>query len=185
MAITPAQGTAIAGAASAGGGIISTAIGARMARQDAKTQMRFQERMANTAYGRAVADMRRAGLNPALAYSQGGASSPSGSMPSYKVDSGIAGGIEAALNAKLIYEQARKTGAEADVTEAGIPEAQTKAQFWTTALEVAQGVNKLIRDPKVQQAVKEPFSSRNLHDVQEGVRGLGSWFDHLRNFGNY
>ena len=53
--------------------------------QQAQAQRDWQERMSNTQYQRAVDDMRAAGLNPALAYQQGGAGTPSGSTASGQV----------------------------------------------------------------------------------------------------
>ena len=46
---------------------------------EALANREWQEHMSNTAYQRAVEDMRKAGLNPILAFANGGASTPGGS----------------------------------------------------------------------------------------------------------
>jgi len=48
--------------------------------EQASNQMAFQERMRATQYQTAIDDMQKAGLNPMLAYQQGGAGTPSGAM---------------------------------------------------------------------------------------------------------
>jgi len=50
----------------------------RFSAEQAKNQMDFQERMRETQYQTAVKDLMAAGLNPMLAYTQGGAGTPSG-----------------------------------------------------------------------------------------------------------
>lgn len=46
---------------------------------EALANRQFQEHMSNTSYQRAVEDMKKAGLNPILAFTNGGASTPGGS----------------------------------------------------------------------------------------------------------
>lgn len=99
---------------------------------EAQKNRDWQETMSNTAYTRAMADMRNAGLNPILAAGNGGASSPGGGQgsiggtptlgnPGAEMGRGVAAAGKVGLEARAI-EQTRAT-TEREKTQSTLNEA--------------------------------------------------------------
>jgi hypothetical protein len=92
---------------SAIGGIASSA----MSMKEARKNRAWQERMSNTAYQRQVKDLRKAGLNPMLAFgNSAGASTPAGAMG--QITNSAKDAVDSFNATRLIKEQIKNIQAD-------------------------------------------------------------------------
>lgn len=135
----------------------------------AQQQMDFQRDQTSTSYQRGVADMKAAGLNPMLAYSQGGAASGSGA--SANMQSETSAGVTSALSATMMKQELQNLQAQLGKTQAETGEVDARTENIR-----AQTMTELNRPENVRAQTGSYTSSARQADqsVQESLaRVLG------------
>lgn len=169
--------------------LIASAVGTMADVFTGKSQMRFAERMSSTSWQRGIADMRRAGINPIAAFSQGGASSPVVSLPSpsRSLTEGISNAVMMRAQLAAIKASTEKTEAETEGLRQGQELVRIyggpKAEAERGKLEAER--DRAVSETEMNRLVKKAASAREQYRLEgekfgeRGYKALNAFFDSL------
>lgn len=150
--------------------------GAQFSANEAEKNRQFQQMMSSTSYQRAMQDMRAAGLNPILAYAQGGASTPAGSAAS------IGGGSGSMASSSAASGPAASAGGASSSTPGGTSTAAAHAAnvaplmtpgVVSSALAAAKSISEIkILDEEARARKEVADANRFLPKIKENENTL-------------
>lgn len=145
--------------------------------QLAKDQMAFQEAMSNSAYQRATEDMRKAGINPMLAFQQGGASTPQGAsahVESTKMGDAISNSASAVVdlwqrraNVAQTYQATQQSKAQEKLIQAQTNNANVDTILKSKDVPQAEAKVKLMKR-------LVPYAEKTMDVIDSSAKGVGN-----------